>query len=341
MDLAFPFDAAPAHGEVVTVAPGVSWARLALPFRLDHVNVYIVEDDRGFAIVDTGISDRPTRAAWEALIDGPFRGAHFTQIIVTHHHPDHIGMAGWLCERLDAPLLISRTGWLSAMNFYNSPELLEASAYSRFYTRHGLAEEVAALVSTRGHEYLRMLSKPPFTFRQLVAGETLMIGGRGFEIMIADGHCAGQVMLHLREENLFLAADQVIEKITPNISVMAFEPEGNPLGAFLASLETLSDGLPDDVLVLSGHRMPFTGLRTRCATLAAHHEDRCATIAEASSARPVTAAELVPILFPRRLTPHEMSFAFSEVLAHMNLMIVRGELMTEEGADDRVRVRRT
>lgn len=338
--LEFPFDTAPAPGEVLTIGPGILWSRLSLPFRLDHVNIYFIEDTDGWMIVDAGIDNRHCRAQWHALIDGPLKGIIFTGLLVTHHHPDHIGLAGWLCDMLDIPLLTSRTSFLSAMNFYNSPEIFAATEYSRFYSSHGMTPEIAALVSTQGQEYMRMLSKPPFTYRRLADAQGLTIGGREFRVMTGDGHCTEQLMLYLPEERMFLAADQVIEKISPNVSVMAYEPDGDPLGAFLGSLSRISAEIPEDVLTLAGHRLPFRGLHDRCAELADHHRDRCDIIRKALTSGPYSAAELVPLLFPRELTPHEMSFAFSETLAHTNYLIAIGDCQWEDRDDGARLIRR-
>ncbi len=335
--LDFPFTEAPAPGEIVTIRPGILWARLSLPFRLDHVNIYFIQDHDGWLIVDAGIDNRTCRAQWQALFDGPLRGMAFTGLLVTHHHPDHIGLAGWLCDRLEIPLLTSRTAFLSAMNFYNSPEIFAATDYSRFYASHGMTPEIAALVSTQGQEYMRMLSKPPFTFRRLADGDVLSVGGRDFQVLTGDGHCPEQVMLYLPGEKLFLGADQVLEKISPNVSVMAYEPSGDPLGAFLASLARLQEVIADDALTLAGHRLPFHGLHGRCAELARHHEERCQIIRDAVAQGPHSAAQLVPLMFRPGLTPHEMSFAFSETLAHTNYLVELGTCAWED-RDDGTRV---
>lgn len=338
--LEFPFAVPPAPGTAIEVAPGILWGRLALPFRLDHVNVYFLEDDDGWYIVDTGIANRETKAAWHDMLAGPMAGRRIKGLIVTHHHPDHIGLAGWLCETLDMPMLTSRTSFLSCMTFAHSPAVLEASEYSLFYARHGMRPEIAALVSTQGHNYLRMLSLPPHTYIRLHAGQVLNIGGRRFEILTGDGHCPEQVMLHAPDDGLLLAADQVIEKITPNISVMAFEPSGDPLGDFLGSLKELRTRVSPDVLVLSGHRLPFVGLHERCLDLAEHHEERCGLIDAACADGPRSANDLVPVLFHRPLGPHELSFAFSETLAHLNHMVARRQLAWLAAADGAMFVHR-
>lgn len=338
--LEFPFREPPAPGTTTEVAPGILWARLPLPFRLDHVNVYFLEDDDGWYIVDTGISNRDTKAAWQALLDGPMAGQRIKGLIVTHYHPDHIGLAGWLCETLDIPMLTSRTSFMSCMTFAHSPSILEASEYSRFYARHGMSPEIAALVSTQGHDYLRMLSLPPHTYLRLHAGQEMTIGGRRFEVLTGDGHCPEQIMLYAPEHGILLAADQVMEKITPNISVMAFEPSGNPLGDFIASLTALQAEVSPDVLVLPGHRLPFVGLHERCRALADHHEERCELIDAACAVAPASANDLVPVLFHRPLGPHELSFAFSETLAHLNYMVARRQLDWLVAADGALKVQK-
>jgi glyoxylase-like metal-dependent hydrolase (beta-lactamase superfamily II) len=183
-----------------------------------------------------------------------------------------------------------------------------------------------------------MVSPLPPTFRRIVAGDVLKIGGREFEVMTGDGHAPEQVMLWCAAEEIFLAADQVLAKITPNVSVWAVDPQGDPLGLYLRSLKSLKARLPEDAFVLPGHQLPFRGLHTRCDELAEHHAARCELIAAACAARPHSVAELVPVMFTRQLDPHQLSFAFSEVHAHVNYMVERGELgWVREGGVMRVR----
>ena len=319
--LAFPFPEPPAPGEVTLVAPGILWIRIPLPFRLNHINVYLIEDGDGWAILDTGIGNDQTRAIWDALASGPLRGRRFTRLIVTHFHPDHIGAAGWLCERFGLPLLTSQISYLGCLNISLSPGALDAKPYHDFYLRHGLSPEITAQVSTRGHDYLKMVDNLPPTFERLVDGDTLQIGNRSFAVLTGDGHAPEQVMLYCPAERLFLAADQVLAKITPNVSVWAVDPDGDPLGLYLRSLARLKSEVPDDVLVLPGHQLPFRGLHARASELTVHHEERCRMIAEACRVTPKSAADLVPVLFTRALDAHQMSFAFSEVQAHVNYMV--------------------
>jgi glyoxylase-like metal-dependent hydrolase (beta-lactamase superfamily II) len=336
--LVYPHPEPPATGQLVEVAPGILWARIPLPFRLDHINVYLIEDGPGWAILDTGIGNDATRALWEALAQGPLAGRGFTRLVVTHNHPDHIGLAGWMCERFGVPLVTSQTSYLGCLNVSLSPGALDAKPYRDFYLRHGLDAAATQRVTTQGHGYLRMVSGLPPTFERIVAGDTLTIGGRSFQVLTGNGHAPEQVMLYCAADNVFLAADQVLAKITPNISVWAVEPTGDPLGLYVRSLSELRARLPADALVLPGHQLPFHGLHARTVELIAHHEKRCSLIAEACRTAPRSAAELVPVLFTRQLDPHQMSFAFSETLAHVNYMLRRGELTWADRGDEIERV---
>jgi glyoxylase-like metal-dependent hydrolase (beta-lactamase superfamily II) len=324
--LSFPRAVPPEPGELLEIAGGILWTRIPLPFRLNHVNVYLIEDDGGWAVLDTGIDNHATRLLWEALVSRSLGGRRLTKLIVTHYHPDHIGLAGWLCERFDLPLLTSQTSYLGCLNISLSPSALDAKPYRDFYLRHGLDAEATERVTTQGHNYLRMVSGLPLTFTRVVAGDTLKLGGRCFDVLSGDGHAPEQLMLFCASDNIFLAADQVLAKITPNVSVWAVDPHGDPLGLYLRSLRALKVQIPADALVLPGHQLAFYGLHARSDELTAHHEARCAAIARACRQAPRSAAELVPVLFHRQLDPHQMSFAFSEVQAHVNYMLRRGQL---------------
>lgn len=332
--LAHPFAAPPAPGEAVTIAPGILWARFPLPFRLDHVNVYLVAEGAGWAAIDTGIALDDTRAAWEALLAGPLAGRSLTRVIATHFHPDHMGLAGWLTERFGVPLHMPRTEYLLSLAIQNSA----IAANRQFYEERGFKRDTSERVRGEGMSYLKLTSGLPTQNHRLIAGEALHIGEHRLDILVGGGHAPEQAMLFCREANLFFAADQVMTKISPNISVQAMEPEADPLGEYLASLAALRRAIPENALVLPGHHLPFTGLHTRVGELCAHHETRCALILEACRAAPRTAAELVPVIFPRALDPHQMGFAFSEVVAHVNYMVGLGELVQCRARDSILRV---
>ncbi len=324
--LRFPFFSLPAFNEVIEIRPGLLWLRLPLPFLLDHVNIYLIRDHDGWVIIDTGISTAQARQAWEDLFAGPLKGFHITKVLVTHHHPDHIGLTGWLCQRFGAPLLTSFSTYMSCRVISLDPRLVSSPQNMLFYSSHGMDEAAAKVVSTHGHDYLRQVDPLPETYRRLVTGDALSFGGETYRVITGDGHVAEQVMLYCENERLLFAADQVLERISPNVAVWAGEPDGDPLGHYLRSLRWLSSEIPNDVLVLPGHMRPFYGLRERARELIAHHELRCELILEACARGPQTIPQLVPLLFRRELDAHQMSFAFAETLAHANRLVRRGEL---------------
>ncbi len=329
--LEFPFAAPPAPGAAIEIRPGILWARLALPFRLDHVNIYLIEDGAGLALIDTGIDNAASRAAWEALIAGPLAGRRLTRVIATHFHPDHIGLAGWLCERFDLQLAMSHTEYMMALSIRLDPQGLRSEPYRGFYRSHGLGEEATEILLGNGLQYLRMVSPPPRTFRRIVAEDALTIGGHRFEVMTGAGHSPEQAMLYSADDNLILCADQILAKISPNVSVEAVDPNGDPLGLYIRSLGKLKRALPEDVLALPGHNLPFVGLHGRADELIAHHWARCGAILRACQIEPRTVAELVPVIFGRTIDdPHQLVFAFGEALAHVNFMIGEGSVRIAE-----------
>jgi glyoxylase-like metal-dependent hydrolase (beta-lactamase superfamily II) len=331
----FPVPEAPSPGTITDIAPGVRWLRLALPFALDHVNIYLIADGDGEAVLDTGIADAPTRAVWEGLLAGGLRP---TRLILTHFHPDHVGLANWLAERCGAPVSMPLTEYLFAQNLRHNKEALGSPTHRDFYISNGLPEAEAALLMGRGHHYLRMTTGLPPVFHRLRAGNTLLLDGRALEVFTGGGHAPEQAMLWDRAGGVFFAADQVLAKISPNISVWPQEPDADPLGIYLESLAALRASVPADVLVLPAHNLPFRGLHTRLAELAEHHAARCASVAKACADGPKTVYEIIPAMFHRPLDAHQTGFAFGEAMAHVNYMVGRGELLSVPGEIRRFRI---
>ncbi len=299
-----PFSSPPSNGHVLEVAPGVLWLRLALPFRLNHVNVYLLEDGDGWLLVDTGAGDEPTQAAWSRLIgddEGPLRGRPITRIVATHFHPDHIGAAGFLCARTGARLLMGEIEYLTALNLVQGDELEAVAVRLALYKRNGATPE--QMEAARGHvaRYRALVPSLPALFEPLRPGDILQAGSRQLRVHEAAGHAPAQMLLHDAASNLLFVADQVLTHISPNVGIMDRSPEDDPLRLFLDSLGALRRLVPDGGLVLPGHHLPFRRLHARIGELVAHHASRCELIEQACAAGGLTACELVASLFPFQL----------------------------------------
>jgi glyoxylase-like metal-dependent hydrolase (beta-lactamase superfamily II) len=325
----------PPFDKPVTIAPGILWLRVRLPFALDHVNLWLIEGEDGWTLVDTGVGNAATRAVWERVLTTTLRGRLVARLLVTHFHPDHFGLAAWLVERTGAPLLMSRIEWLTGrmLSLDNSADALAAA--DAHYVRAGMSDEVRAAQAERGHGYRRSVPATPAIHHVIEAGQTLVLGDAGWEVIVGEGHAPEQVTIYSSARNLLISADQILPRISPVVGVWSSSPEADPLGEFLRSLERYKH-LPPDTHVLPSHDAPFIGLHTRIGELARHHDERLELALEAARA-PATAADVLRTLFPRRYDPHQMGFALAETLAHLNHLLRRGEV--ERGLDEEGRWR--
>src|SRR3979411_3369921 len=329
--LRYPWESHPGPEQVFEVMPGLLWVRLKLPFRLNHVNIYLLADGDGWAMVDAGFGKEESIAAWTILFEGTLAHVKITRLIVTHSHPDHVGLAGWIVERFDCPLHMSQVEYLQSVYHQNRGTEERRNAQRLFFRRHGMDENLTDKLLGRGQDYLNLVSISTPSYRRISHGDEISIGTRRFKVITGGGHALDQVMLYCASDKLFLSADQVLGKISPNVGVGAVEPDQNSLGEYLASLASLTTTLPYDVLVLPGHGVPFYGLKTRIKQLADHHEERCGLIANACRESPKTSKELVPVVFHKHvLDVHQMGFAAGELIAHVNYMLVEGRLIAEE-----------
>jgi glyoxylase-like metal-dependent hydrolase (beta-lactamase superfamily II) len=329
----------PPPGGAVEVAPGVTWVRMPLPYALDHVNLWLLAEEDGFTLVDTGHGDAATRAAWEALESGLLRGRPVRRVICTHHHPDHVGLAGWMAGRWGAELWATRTEWLEARACASAGLAEQEAAATRFYRSLGVPEAELPALAACFHAYPENVSTPPATFRRIRDGEVLTAGGRDWKVRVGRGHAPEHACLHAAGAGLLVSGDQLLPHISPNVSVWHDEPDADPLAEFLESLEALRD-VDDGCLVLPSHGHPFRGARQRCDELAHHHRERLAAALEACE-EPRTPHEVVAALFRGRLDAHQSTFALGEALAHLHRLEAEGrvERVRRPGAPDRFRRR--
>jgi len=328
--LDYPLTGQPEDGNSREIEPGLLWIRLPLPYRLNHVNVWAIDDGDGWTVVDTGLADNLTRGIWESLLVGPLGGRAVKRVIATHFHPDHIGLAGWLTEHTGACFAGSLADWLfaRALSTDSSPGL--AASMERFYRRTGLDSDTLAAIVAHGNSYARSVDPIPPTFTRLRHGDSLAMGGQTWRVITGGGHTPESLCLYRPGTPLLISGDQVLPRISPNISVWPNEPDADPLSDFLASFDALL-ALPDDVLVLPSHGRPFRGLHRRLADLRTHHEERLAEI-ETFCRTPRTAAQVADKLFGDGLDSHQAMFAVGEAVAHLNHLIRRGTLERRNGS---------
>ncbi|MCW7537250.1 MBL fold metallo-hydrolase [Aquabacterium sp. A7-Y] len=335
-------DQLPEPGHSLEVAPGVRWLRMGLPFALDHINLWLLRDRaegpdgravEGWTVVDCGITNDDTRAAWERVFEHELQGLPVLRVIVTHMHPDHIGLAHWLTERWNCRLWISATDYNGARIASQSTTGYGGEAAARFFASHGLTDpDSVEKVRARSNYYANMVPQVPTQYRRLIDGLELSIGGFAWRCIAGYGHAPEHISLYSESLGVMISGDMLLPRISTNVSVFDVEPEGNPLPLYLASIGKLRE-LSDEVLVLPSHGRPFRGVHERVDQLLAHHEERLAEVRAACGEAPCSAADLLPVMFKRKLDLHQTTFAIGEAIAHLHMLWLDGKLRRVTGAD--------
>lgn len=325
MPLDHPFDTPPETGTTRPVAPGVYWLRMPLPFALDHINLWLLEDGGGFTAVDTGIAMDAVKQAWRAVLAGAGKnsalaGRHLSRQIVTHFHPDHLGLAGWLEAEYGAPLWMTQGEYLTASVIAAGLAPFDIPSMVALFARHGLDAARCAALQARGNAYRRGVPVIPATFNPLFDGDTLRIGAYEWAVIVGHGHAPEHASLYCAALGILIAGDMLLPRISTNVSTYAAAPHLDTLQRYLDSIDRLAE-LPEDTLVLPSHGRPFRGIRTRVAELHAHHDARCADLLAACADGPRSAGDLLEVLFGRPIDdPHQALFAMGEAIAHLNYL---------------------
>ena len=327
--LEYPFNTLPAIGETLPVAPGVHWIRMPLPFALNHINLWLIEDGDGVAIVDTGYGLDTTRDAWNIILDG--LGKPVTQIIVTHCHPDHLGLAQWLSEKTGADVTMTHGEFLAGHALWHQLPGYNVPAMLAQFRRHGLDEARCQALDGRCNAYKRGVPELPSSFRRLHDGDTLAIGGRQWRVITGFGHSPEHASLYCEAAEVLISGDMLLPRISTNVSVFAATPNDDPLGRFLDSIRAFRQ-LPETTVVLPSHGSPFRNIGLRVDQLVEHHDARCAELLAACTG-PRSAGELLGILFPRELDTHQVMFAMGEAIAHLNHLEHKGAVCRFVGND--------
>ena len=335
-------DRLPPHGGAVEIVPGIKWLRMGLPFALDHINIWLLHDQldgrEGWTVVDTCIDRSEARADWTQVFAAELDGLPVLRVLVTHMHPDHVGLAHWLCERWTTPE--GKCGlWMSDADY-------QAARYARemandaggqrlvdYFHSHGMTDPgELEWISRRNGYYSHLVPALPSRHARLMDGASVAIDNLLWRCIAGSGHSSEHIALYCQPLNILISGDMVLPRISTNVSVYEAEPEADALALFLSSLDRFLP-LPEDALVLPSHDKPFRGLHTRIRQLRDHHRDRLDEVMAAARDKPVCAYSLLPVLFKHQLDPHQTTFALGETVAHLHRLWYGGQLRRARDAD--------
>lgn len=331
----FPFPAPPDCGQITEIARDLYWTRLPLPMKPDHLNVYVARDDDGWTIIDTGLNTARCRAIWSDLLDGPLDGAPVVRVILTHHHPDHVGLAGWFRSVHGAALSATRTAWLFARMLQLDDQELPTPETLTFWRRAGMDPgRIERRARERPFNFADVVAPIPLGFTRMDRDAVLDFSGRSWRVRLGQGHAPDHATLFSADRALVLGGDQFLPTISPNLGVYATEPEANPVADWLESLTALGRHADDSALVLPGHGLPYRGLATRIAQLRENHLSALDRL-QAALSEPMSAAETFPVLYRREIREGEYVLALVEAMAHCLALWHAGRAtraLSEEGA---------
>ncbi|MCL1886909.1 MAG: MBL fold metallo-hydrolase [Betaproteobacteria bacterium] len=320
--LQYPFERTmPEFGDTMEVASGVKWLRMPLPFALNHVNLWMIAENDGWCQVDTGLTWDTIKAIWNELL----KTHKLTRQIVTHYHPDHIGLAGWLQQQTGIDLWMTQGEYVSALAFADGAGSYHVDAMIEMFRYHGLDRKRLDAFKLRGNVYREGFPIMPSSYRRLFDNQVIRIGNHDWRVIVGYGHAMEHVSLYCDTLRILISGDMLLPSISTNIPVIAANPRDNPLQYFLDSIQRYRE-LPEDTLVLPSHGRPFIGIHTRVDQLEEHHRNRC-NVLLAVAIEPKTASELLPFLFDRDIMDtHQFMFAMGETIAHLNYLEEQGRL---------------
>jgi glyoxylase-like metal-dependent hydrolase (beta-lactamase superfamily II) len=340
-NLDYPFGDLPLAGEATEVVPGVLWIRMPLPFVLAHINLWAIEDGDGWTVVDSGIQSPDTAAAWRGVLAGACGGRPVNRLIVTHMHPDHVGMAGWLVRKFDCRLWMTRLEYLTCRVLVADTGREAPLDGVRFYRRAGWDEDAIEQYRARFGGFGKSTYALPDSYHRISDCDVIRIGRHDWRVVIGRGHSPEHACLYCAELKLLISGDQVLPRISSNVSVFPTEPDADPLADWLASLDKLKQEIPDDVLVLPSHNEPFRGLHARLDHLALGHAMSLDRLRQTLAVEPQRAVDVFGALFSRQIgnDPQLLGMATGESVAHLNHLVGRGEVLAEPDGDGVLRYR--
>lgn len=328
----YEFDIKPETGSAIDILPGLKWLRLPLPFLLGHINVWLLQEADGWAIVDTGIFTNTTVEVWEYVFSELLDHAPITRVLVTHLHPDHVGCAGWLCERFDVELSMAREEYLLCRILVSDTGMPAPVEGRRFYRAAGFGDEQMDRYVEMFGSFGKVVAPLPQSYRRLYDGLAFNIGRHEWQVLTGRGHSPEHACLYCPELNVLISGDQILPTISSNVSVFPTEPAANPLAGWFDSLKSLKSLLPGDVLVLPAHGKPFRGAHIRLDELILEHETGLEKLRRLCR-EPKRARDVFGALFKGRITDSNLIMATGEAIAHLNYLCYQDELHIDTDED--------
>ena len=328
----YPHETPPAKGTAREIADGILWIRLSMPLGLDHVNVYALREPNGWTVIDTGLDTKLNRREWAAIITDDLRGDPILRVVVTHHHPDHVGLAGWFMAQ-GAELWMTRTAWLTARMLTLDEEPIPSPEAVSFWRGAGMDEALLSKrLDNRPFNFCDTVYPLPLGFTRLEEGAVHRLGGRDWVVHLGQGHAPDHATLWCQDAPLVLAGDQLLPSISPNLGVYPTEPMADPVAEWLESCARFETMAREDHLVLPGHKLPYYGLPARLAQLSDNHHGALARLREHLRAEPRTAVDCFAPLFKRQIDEATYGLAMVEAVAHLNHLYHLGEVAREMDA---------
>jgi glyoxylase-like metal-dependent hydrolase (beta-lactamase superfamily II) len=322
----------PKEGETMPVADGITWLRMPLPFSLNHINLWLLRDDNGWVIVDTGIDTPTSRDVWQHTFDGAMNNEPATHVIATHLHPDHAGCAGWLVKQFGVDLWMTREEYMLCRVLVNDTGHEAPPEGIQFYKAAGFTDEQLATYRESFGMFGRVVGPLPQAYIRMQDRELLSFAGQEWEVIVGRGHSPEHACLYDRARNILISGDQILPTISPNVSVWPTEPQSDPLRDWFDSIDKLEEILPDDVLVLPSHGKPFRGAHVRLEQLRKEHIDNLDKLLDTANL-PRRAVDVFDVMFDSTITDSNRVMATGEALAHLTYLCNKGEMLAENDSN--------
>lgn len=327
--LVFPHLEMPDFGEPFEIADGVYWIRLPLLGPLKWINVWLIKDGDGFALVDTGINSPECFEAWQKIKTEFLKDCKITKVIITHMHPDHVGLAGYICQEYNVKMYMSRLEYVTCKMLVGDTGRPAPEAGVDFYRAAGWDEVSLANYRQRFGGFGQMVYHLPDIFERLSDGQIIKIGDEDWRIITGTGHSPEHCCLYNSSLNMIISGDQILPKISSNISVFPTEPNANPMADWINSCTKLLNTLPESVFVLPSHNAPFYGVRYRLNELIEHHERALLRLKEFIFEKEARAVDCFSILFKKPISGSNFYMATGEALSHLNYLLFENYIKVE------------